>query len=386
MMFNLHSNRNQKKNDSHTASEIVQQPEVWNQLVEALKSQEGEIKRFIQEIYQNHDNVRVIFTGAGTSAFIGDILVPVLNGKDIGAKFEAIPTTHIVSNPDEYILRDTPTVLVSFARSGNSPESVATVKLAQKLIKEFYHIVITCNKEGQLAKDTQEDSKAITILMPEKSHDKGFAMTSSFTCMMISAYTLFTGQYLSEGMTAESDELIHLISEKVDKVLEFDFTRLVYLGSGMLSQMAHESALKMLELTAGKVVAIHESSLGFRHGPKSILNEQSLVVLFISEDPYTRKYDIDILKELSGDESGLKVVALTSLDDEEISTLADWTIQVPKQEEGFNDDLELSLNYVLFAQILALKKSMSLGIEPDNPSPDGRVNRVVKGVVIHDYK
>src|SRR5699024_11063397 len=344
-MLNLYSNNDRNKNESHTATEIKQQPKVWSQLVEVLKNQEDELKGFIHQIYQKHDDVRVVFTGAGTSAFIGDILAPVLNSKDIRAKFEAIPTTHIVSNPDDYILKDTPTIFVSFARSGNSPESVATVKLAEKLIKDFYHIVITCNKEGQLAKDTQEDSKAITILMPEKSHDKGFAMTSSFTCMMISAYTLFTGRYVSEDMSEQSDELIHLISKKVDEVLNFDFTRAVYLGSGMLSHMAHESALKMLELTGGKVVAIHESSLGFRHWTKSILNEQSLVVLFISEDPYTRKYDIDILKEVAGDESGLKVVALTSSDDEKISTLADWTIQVPKQGGNFNDDLELSLNY-----------------------------------------
>ena len=55
-------------------------------------------------------------------------------------------------------------------------------------------------------------------------------------------------------------------------------------------------------------MAIHESSLGFRHGPKSILNEKSVVALFMSQDPYTRKYDLDILRELAAAKSGMKIV------------------------------------------------------------------------------
>src|SRR5699024_75014 len=157
--------------------------------------------------------------------------------------------------------------------SGNSPESVATVKLCDRIVDQFYHVVITCNKDGQLAKDTKGDENAITILMPEKANDKSLAMTSSFTCMLITAYTLFTSREIDKNVMYYAENLIESVMDNLDEILAFDFERISYLGSGMLSQLSHEAALKMLELTAGKVVAIHESSLGFRHGPKSILND-----------------------------------------------------------------------------------------------------------------
>src|SRR5699024_6793532 len=172
----------------------------------------------------------------------------------------------------------------------------------------------------------------------------------------------------------------------LDEILAFEFDRVVYLGSGLLAQLSHEAALKMLELSGGQVVAIHESSLGFRHGPKSILNEQSVVVLFMSQDPYTRKYDVDILRELAATESDMKVIALTAREDEEVEKLADWTIAIQTGGADVENDFELALPYIIFAQALALRKSIQLGITPDNPSPDGAISRVVQGVTIHDYK
>ncbi|WP_106496226.1 SIS domain-containing protein [Lentibacillus sp. Marseille-P4043] len=389
-MFNLTAEELEMKKAVHTASEIHQQPEVWQELVSMIFRQRESLKGFIESIYQKHENIRVIMTGAGTSAFIGDILVPELRKQTKGkVQFEAIPTTDIVSNPNEYLLKDIPTIMVSFARSGNSPESVAAVSLGEQVIDHFYQVVITCNKDGKLAKNIKSDDNAITILTPDKAHDQGFAMTSSFTCMIIAAYALFTSNAFTGNRTkqiiASGERLIESIAESIDDILAFDFNRVVYLGSGLLGQLSHEAALKMLELSAGKVVSIHESSLGFRHGPKSILNEKSLVVLFMSQDAYTRKYDMDILRELAADDSEMKVIALTEKKDQEVDELADWTIPVNYGQDLFASDFHLALLYIIFAQTLALKKSIQLGITPDNPSPDGRVNRVVQGVTIYGY-
>ena len=139
--------------------------------------------------------------------------------------------------------------------------------------------------------------------------------------------------------------------DPVDEVLGFDFERIAYLGSGLLAQLSHEAALKMLELSGGQVVAIHESSLGFRHGPKSILNDKSAVVLFMSQDPYTRKYDLDILRELAAAKSGMKIVALTETKDEEVEKLADWVISVNTGTESLSSDFHLALLYIIFAQV-----------------------------------
>lgn len=376
----------QSKNAVHTATEILQQPAVWRELINTLSAQEEELNNFIQSIYEKHEHVRVILSGAGTSAFIGDTLVPVLRRENSAkVQFDAVSTTNIVSNPEEYLQKDVPTIMVSFARSGNSPESVATVALGEQLVDHFYQVVITCNKDGQLAKDTKSDKNSVTILMPDKAHDKGFAMTSSFSCMLITAYTLFTSNQFDKNVITNAEMLIESLPETLNEILKFDFERIIYLGSGMLSQLSHEAALKMLELTAGQVVAIHESSLGFRHGPKSILNNKSAVVVFMSQDPYTRKYDLDILREITQDDSGMKVIALTEKDDAEVTALADWTIPVNAGSENLDRDFDLALLYAIFAQALALNKSLQLGITPDNPSPDGKVNRVVQGVTIYDY-
>ena len=389
-MFNLTSDHINEMNAVHTTREIYQQPVVWKELVSSFFEQQETFKGFLESIYNKHDNVRVILTGAGTSAFVGDTLVPELarqNQKNV--QFESIPTTDIVSNPTEYLFKDTPTILVSFARSGNSPESVATVSLGQEIVNHFYQVVITCNKDGQLVKNIQGDKNSITMLMPERANDQSLAMTSSFTSMIIAAYALFTEDVFTKGVAKQvimtAEQLIESLGDNIDDVLGFNFERIVYLGSGLLAQLSHEAALKMLELSGGQVVAIHESSLGFRHGPKSILNNQSLVVLFMSQDAYTRKYDLDILRELAAVESGMKIVVLTETKDEEVEKLADWQIPVNSGKGSLSNDFHLALLYIVFAQALALKKSIQLGITPDNPSPDGAISRVVKGVTIHEY-
>lgn len=390
-MFNLTLEQMNEKNAVHTTREIHQQPAVWKELVTDFSEQQETFKKFLESIYKKHNQVRVILTGAGTSAFVGDTLVPELARQNQqNVQFESIPTTDIVSNPTEYLFKETPTILVSFARSGNSPESVATVSLGQEIVDDFYQVVITCNKDGQLAKNIRGDANSITLLMPEKANDQSLAMTSSFTSMIIAGYALFTQDVftidVANQVIGSAEQLIEKLGDTIDEVIGFEFERIVYLGSGLLGQLSHEAALKMLELSAGQVVAIHESSLGFRHGPKSILNDKSVVVLFVSQDPYTRKYDIDILRELAAAKSGMKIIALTETKDKEIEELVDWVILVNAGVEPLSNDFHLALLYVIFAQALALKKSIQLGITPDNPSPDGTISRVVKGVTIYNYK
>ncbi len=390
-MFNLTSDQIIENNAAHTTREIHQQPAVWQELVTDFFEQQKTFKGFLEAIYKKHEHVRVILTGAGTSAYVGDTLVPELaRHNQHNVQFESIPTTDIVSNPSAYLFKDTPTILVSFARSGNSPESVAAVVLGQEIVTDFYQVVITCNKDGQLAKNIQGDDNCMTMLMPEKANDQSLAMTSSFSSMIIAAYALFTEEVftkeVAQQVIASAEKLIGKIGDTIDEVLGFDFERIVYLGSGALAQLSHEAALKMLELSGGQVVAIHESSLGFRHGPKSILTNKSVVALFMSQDPYTRKYDLDILRELAATKSGMKIVALTETKDEEVEKLADWVISVNAGTESLSSDFNLAVLYVIFAQALALKKSIQLGITPDNPSPDGAISRVVEGVTIYDYQ
>src|SRR5699024_4674086 len=181
-MFNISEEVLEKQQATNTAKEIKQQPQVWQELIAGLRDRKEALNQFINSIYEKHDQIRVVFTGAGTSAFIGDILAPELSKQaDSKVRFEAIPTTDIVSNPTSYLTKEIPTILVSFARSGNSPESLASVSLGEQLVDHFYQVVVTCNEIGGLAKNIEEDDKAITILTPAAAHDQGLAMTYSFT-------------------------------------------------------------------------------------------------------------------------------------------------------------------------------------------------------------
>lgn len=374
---------------TYTVSEIAQQPLVWNKVIEMLKEKKDKIHEFLNFINDNHQKVRVILTGAGTSAYVGETILPYLiqNNQYKNFVFESIATTDLVSAPYEYFQRDVPTLLVSFARSGNSPESVAAVQLSEQLVKSIYQLVITCNQYGHLAVNTKQDDKSLLLLMPEESNDKGFAMTSSFTSMLLTASLVFQINKIS-NLTESIKPIIEYANQflidhisMIDDISKIDFQRIVYLGSGIFTGLSRESALKMLELTSGKIMAVYESSLGFRHGPKSMLNDETVVVMFISSNPYTRKYDIDMLKEIYNEKIESKVVAVAQNPDSVIKNNCHYLIDLHINQDVH--DLYLAFLFISFAQVLAMKKSISLGISPDNPSPNGMVNRVVKGVKIY---
>lgn len=374
-----------------TTREIHQQPELWQEALRNYEKEHDRVTQFLNKIKQSTtDRVRIIFSGAGTSQYVGDLLVPYLNqhGESDKFLFQSAGTTDIVAAPRQYFFPEEPTILVSFARSGNSPESVATVELANQLIKNVYHITITCAKDGALAKAAVGDERNLLLLMPEGSNDKGFAMTGSFSCMTLTGLFVFDHHYSLEEKSAHVKNLIGLGKElfnreaEIQSFVDRDFNRMVYLGSGSLAGLAREAQLKVLELTAGKITTVFDSSMGFRHGPKSFVNEQTLLFGFMSNDPYTRQYDIEILEEVSGDQIAAGVIGIgqpgSSNFAGETFALQTGTALLP---DGY-----LVLVDVLFAQTVSLLSSIKVGNTPDTPSPTGTVNRVVKGVTIHPYE
>jgi tagatose-6-phosphate ketose/aldose isomerase len=291
---------------------------------------------------------------------------------------ESIATTDIVSGPDQQLQRDVPTLLVSFARSGNSPESVATVDLAERRVTNVHHLIITCNPDGALAKRASQLRSARVLVLPDATNDRSFAMTSSFSSMLLVAGLIF-GVIRDQSVPAlcrAADLLLPKAWSLAQRLVTREFQRVIYLGSNELSGLASEAALKLLELTDGQVVALAESTLGFRHGPKTIINNRSLVVLMLSNDAYARAYDQDLLGELRRDARAGEVLALSAREGE------------PVHVEGVTEanDLELALLYVIVAQTFAMTQSLALGLTPDRPNAAGVVNRVVQGVTIHPWR
>lgn len=370
-----------------TATEIHQQPRLWRNVLEILENQKEEIEEFLNNNFYNQD-VDVIFTGAGTSDYVGQFIVPYLS-KNAEGNFYAIPTTHIVSNPYMYLNKNRKTILVNFARSGNSPESVASVNLANELVDDIYHIFITCNNNGKLAQISKDSDNALLILMPEESNDKSFAMTSSFSCMALAATLVFDKKNHErnvkevEVLAKKAESILENVHEELKMPLDFDFNRVVYLGSGPYFGIAKESALKLLELTRGKVVGYSETTMGFRHGPKSIIDDKTLNFVFLSNEEYAKKYDYDIAREMYHDQGNHKVILFGYEENSEYLENSDLYINI---EQKFENDVLLGLAYVIYAQVFGLLSSVKTGINPDNPNPSGAVNRVVKGVNIYPYE
>lgn len=367
-----------KNNDAiNTYSEIFSQGEKWLKVYELYEERKAKIDEFLAKL---GDDVRVIFTGAGTSEYVGNIASEYLknNGK---YQFESIATTDLVSAPYLHFNKKQKTLLVSFARSGNSPESLAAVELGDQLVDDFYNLALTCAPDGKLALKLADDEKSFVFIEPEGTNDKGFAMTSSFTCMLLSALLIFDDRSDKKELVEElssTAEKILADAGKIEEQVDFDFDRIIYLGSGPLYKLTNEAILKVLELTAGEVASLYESSMGFRHGPKSFVDEKTLIVSFISSNEYTRDYDLDILNEIAADKIAPKVIALANTDIE-----GDFDKLV--YENNVDNDAYLALPYIIVGQLISLITSLRVGNTPDNPSRSGTVNRVVKGVTIHPY-
>ena len=371
-----------------TTREIEQQPELWQQTWSIYQNNKSKIIDFLSQINQKWGKVRVIFTGAGTSAYVGNTIMPYLqkHGDRKKYDFEAIDTTKIVSTPEDYLAKDTPTILVSFARSGNSPESVATVELAKKLVKNLYQIAITCAPEGHLAQDLEGDPTGLVLLMPKKSLDQGFAMTGSFSCMSLMALLVFDtlSDEKKEHIVSQIAQMGKSVIEREDEIqslVDTDFNRITYIGSGSLGGLAEETRLKILELTAGEVAALFDTSMGLRHGPKSFLDKKTIVFDFVSNNTYTRQYDLDILNEIRDDQIVPLVMAVGQ--EKEGQDFSGESFMFSNKE--LLPDAYLALPDVMFGQTIALLTSIKVNNKPDTPSPTGTVNRVVKGVTIHEF-
>lgn len=387
-IFNIDENEMNKNSAIFTLKEIYQQPKTWLKTLAQIIENKDSIQEFINQVIKC-DDYDVIFTGAGTSEFVGNALYAYLN-KELNYKVKSYGTTDIVATPEAYISKNKPTLLISFGRSGNSPESIGAVEAASVVSNNLYNLFITCNKDGQLSKMSKEVKNCYAINLTDETHDQSFAMTSSFSNMYLAAYLCFNLDKLEE-----KSELINDIAtatqnfldngfEVVNKIVtEYNFERIVYLGSNVLKGISQESSLKMLELTAGKTVTNFDTPLGFRHGPKSIINDSTLTVVYVSDDEYTYKYELDLIKEISSQRKGNKLVVVTNKPNTELESLCDY-IYAYNINHNLNN-VELGLAYITFAQTLSVLKSLSMGLTPDNPCPSGEVNRVVKGVTLYPY-
>ena len=378
-------------NTGFTFNEIHQQPAMWRKELAALLDAQDEIRAFMHQYLTPETDI--VLTGAGTSAFIGDAIEPVMRG--MWRNVRAVPTTDLITHAEYLLDAERPLLLISFARSGNSPESVGAVKLANKLCKNVAHIYITCNKNGKLAQQAVESQKSkvesniLLLLLPEETDDKSLAMTSSFstmllTCLMLGHIdTLEQDKEMIEKAVKNAEAVITGYEEPLKEIASRPFERGVFLGSGALKGIAEECHLKLQELTDGAVVCKYDSFLGFRHGPKAVVNSKSIVVYLMTDEEKIMRYERDLVRQVDANNKPVaQIIVISGRKPEMPEVKADLVVELPYSKA--ETDFYGIVPYVLVGQLLGYYASLAHGLNPDAPSVSGNIHRVVEGVTIYD--
>lgn len=371
-----------EKGALHTAKEIDCQPQLWKQTAANFYTEITHINAFLHGAFEQVTNI--ILTGAGTSAYIGLSLQGVFfkTTKIISA---AVSTTDIVSHPQHYFNASQIPLIISFARSGNSPESCAALELADKFSRKCFHLIITCDSEGALANYTSLNPVHVFTL-PQQANDKSLAMTGSYTSMLLAGLlTAFRNQkefclQQVESLCEAAENILHHHTHKLQDIGDKNFQRAVFLGSGALFGTATEAALKLQELTDGQIICKADSYLGFRHGPKAVIDETTLVVYFFSNNDYVLQYETDLVHAMKKGNSAMFQLGISEQPLQQIHT--DEQLIFSADNHFLNEDF-LPVCSVLPGQLLGFYKSLQLGLMPDAPSVSGAISRVVQGVNIY---
>jgi tagatose-6-phosphate ketose/aldose isomerase len=364
-----------------TAKEIAGQPQLWMNVVNNFHKAENEIQSFLQAAYTEIDDI--ILTGAGTSAFIGLSLCGVFF-RNTNIVTRAIATTDIVSHPNDFFNEQHAPLIISFARSGNSPESVAALELADKLSKKSFHLIITCDENGELAKYNSSNPTCVFVL-PNEANDRSLAMTGSYSSMLLTGLMVV---YIHQpkkikqqlDLLTQAAKNIFSHASLLKNIADKSFDRAVFLGSGSLFGTATEAALKLQELTDGKIICKTDSYLGLRHGPKAVIDEKTLVVYFFSNNDYVNRYEQDLVYAMKTGNNALFQLGVS----EKHEAIDDLNAQINFgiNNENIAEDF-LPVCAIVAGQMLGFYKSLQLGLMPDEPSVNGAISRVVQGVSIY---
>ncbi|MFC2075672.1 SIS domain-containing protein [candidate division KSB1 bacterium] len=385
-------NEKKERGTEFTPAEIFQQPFIWRDSFRRVKEAKDDVVRFLTGagILGGNRPGRIYMAGAGTSDFVGRSLKTLVRNR-LQVEADHTATTDLVTHPDSWFLQGAPTVLVSFARSGNSPESVGAYVLANESEAKVKHLVITCNKDGALAKRAKENPEDCqAIILHDKSNDQSLAMTSSFSGMVVAMQAvchiedLDEYEPINEALASAAEGVMVNYSDTIQEICGKDFQRAVFLGSGALWGCATESHLKLQEMTDGGVIAKYDTFVGLRHGPQAVIHDDTLVVYYLSSDPFVRRYELDLMAENQEKGIGMTRVVVCNRATSEIERLADYVIEYNPDGKYRIPDLYRPPLDVTVGQMIGLFKSIDRGLKPDNPSVEGVIHRVVEGIKIYD--
>jgi tagatose-6-phosphate ketose/aldose isomerase len=387
-LVELNETEKEARGLAFTPREIAQQPETWKGTREIFLQNQPRIDAFLTDagvFGPFEERPVVMLIGAGTSDYIGKALQLLLQ-KCWGCVVMACPSTDLLVNLEDYVIPGRRYLWISFSRSGDSPEGVAVLERAIELYPEVAHLIVTCNTKARMAQVIEAAHQRCVVVLDDAVNDRSLAMTSSFTNMIIMgqclAHTRSIDEYVGihHDLVRAGEDLLLRASQEAARLATPGMKRACFVGSGALASVAQESALKLLELTAGQVKTMSETILGLRHGPMAALDIDTLFVCFVSGEPRKALYARDLLIEISGKQIVQERVAIgLESTAAEIAPHCDVYLSIPDEIP----DLYRPVLDILFGQSLGLFRSVALGLKPDAPSPGGVISRVVGEFQIH---
>jgi tagatose-6-phosphate ketose/aldose isomerase len=390
MLLDLPEQEKSERGLEHTPREIWQQPDTWKKTYERCRDQRSELNDVLRQAGIGRGNTSsptVYLLGAGTSDYTGRALAPLLR-RCWSCEVWAIPSTTLLTEFEDFHRPGKEYLWISFSRSGDSPEGVALLEQALARHREIRHLVITCNQGGAMARlCAQHPDRAFALVLDDAVNDRGVAMTSSFTNMVLAGQCLGHLEENSQfGETvAQMCEIgrrfLPLAADAATSITSLDCRRVCFVGSGALRAVSDESALKVVELTGGQVTTLAETPLGLRHGPLSSLDSHTLFVAFLSSEARKRGYELDLLREIDRKRLGRARAVVTAQGGEDAASLVDYTLSLESSEK-FSDYYRPVLDVIL-SQMLGLFLSMRCGLKPDQPSPAGTITRVVAPIKLY---
>jgi tagatose-6-phosphate ketose/aldose isomerase len=325
-------------------------------------------------------------TGSGSSQYAGECVCFALQN-DLNIQVTSVGGGTLLTYGGKALPPERPGLVISLARSGDSPESRGAIELLLKTEPEIQHVVVTCNEHGSLAKAWREQDKVRVFTLARESNDQSLVMTSSFTNLLLAARFMSMWKrpddyvQLCKRCSSIAEQLISENFDVLAGIAKSKFQRVVFLGTGPGFGVAREAALKMLEMTAGRVTTLCETYLGFRHGPMSYVQQETLIVAFLSSTRTLRAYEADLLQELDRKTLGLSKLIVGEKIPAELLRNGDVAIECPGLAElGDQDSATI---HAVVAQLLGFFRCLEEGLRPDSPSEDGIIQRVVGQFPLH---
>jgi glucosamine--fructose-6-phosphate aminotransferase (isomerizing) len=337
--------------DFVTYREIASQPEA---LAAALRAVEEQAES-LRTLWDEQPYERVIFTGCGSTHYLSLAAASAFQMLT-GVAARGVPASELLLAPQViYPANPTPTLLVAVSRSGATTETVRAVEDFQQAGLGKV-VTIICQADSDLGKMGQ-----VNIVIPA-AQEESVAQTRAFTSMWVAACAL-AGSVARQGALLEQLRRLPDVSRRhIESVGErmlalggnLSFDRIYFLGSGLRYGLACEGNLKMKEMSLTHTEPFH--FLEFRHGPKSMVTESTLIVGLMSDD--SQGYEATILCELRDLGAHLLVLSEAAVPSVEGNSVI------------FNsglDEIGRGALYMPPLQFMALGRAVAKGLNPDRP-------------------